>query len=67
MRLTDQPVDRDPMDDPEYQKFLAETAKRCLSKYAPCGGCQAGGMCDNFDGIEDREDEEPAEPMGEDE
>jgi hypothetical protein len=41
-------TDVDPLDDPGYQDFLAETAKHCRSKYAPCPGCCAGGMCDGF-------------------
>lgn len=48
----------DPLDDPGYQEFLVETAKHCKSKHAPCGGCLAGGMCDNFDGIEEIEERE---------
>jgi len=33
-------------------EYLAETAKYCLCCPncwgCPCGGCQAGGMCDRF-------------------
>ena len=48
-----------PVDDPsiDEEEYLAEVAKRCRSKYAPCGGCQQGGICDNYDHIEEREDE----------
>lgn len=54
----------DPLDDPGYQQFLAETAKGCKSRSAPCPGCCAGGMCDDWDGAEEREDER--EPCDED-
>lgn len=51
----------DPLDDPGYQEFLAETAKTCRARDKPCPGCCAGGMCDGFLGgrfSEDYEDEE---------
>ena len=39
----------DPLDDPGYQEFLAETAKGCRSRIQrPCPGCCAGGICDGF-------------------
>jgi hypothetical protein len=39
--------DTDPLDDPGYQEFLCETAKRCRSQVQrPCPGCCAGGICD---------------------
>lgn len=56
-------TDTDPLDDPGYQEFLAETAKHCRSKYAPCHGCCAGGMCDGL--LERGEDEQ--DPMDYDE
>lgn len=38
-------------DEPGYDEWLAEAAKgcRCCADCweVPCGGCQAGGICDN--------------------
>lgn len=42
-------IDGDPLDEPGYQEFLAETAKGCCSRVQrPCPGCCSGGMCDGF-------------------
>ena len=37
------------------EEYAASVALKCKSKHAPCGGCMQGGMCDNFDGIEERD------------
>ena len=50
--------DRDPLDDPSYQEFLAETAKDCRARDKPCPSCCAGGICDGFLGGGRFEDEE---------
>jgi len=36
-------------DDAGMQEYAATVARRCLSKYAPCGGCLQGALCDNYD------------------
>ena len=50
----------DPMSGPGYERFLADTAARCASRYAPCGGCLAGGICDGFLERDDDEYESPS-------
>ena len=50
--------DRDPLDDPGYQEFIAETAKTCRARDKPCPGCCAGGICDGFLGGGRFEDDE---------
>lgn len=50
--------ERDPLDDPSYQQFLAETAKHCRARDKPCPGCCAGGVCDGYLGNGRFEDEE---------
>ncbi len=42
-------LDPDPANDPEYQAFAAELAKRCRCAHPytrPCDGLLAGGFCD---------------------
>jgi hypothetical protein len=51
-------ADRDPLDDPEYQKFLEEQAKTCRARDKPCPACCAGGVCDGRLGGGRFEDEE---------
>ncbi len=53
----------EPLDDPSYQRFLADCAKdcRCCSRCwdKPCAGCTAGGVCDDIchcDELEDTDD-----------
>lgn len=42
-------TEQDPLDDPGYQEFLSDMAKKCRSEVQrPCPGCCAGGMCDSF-------------------
>jgi len=38
--------DENPLETPEYEAFLVETAKHCLAEFPPCPGCCAGGICD---------------------
>lgn len=49
-------------DNPEYQQWLEELAKECtccsVCWDVPCGGCMAGGMCDNMCICEDDECDE---------
>jgi hypothetical protein len=49
-----------PIDDQsiEEQEYIVEVSKGCRSKHAPCPACMAGGICDNFDYIEGREDQD---------
>lgn len=44
--------EEDPFD-PDYEAFLTEVAKTCKAKHRPCGGCEAGGICDGADEPED--------------
>jgi hypothetical protein len=46
------------MDDAGAEEYAARVARKCKSKHAPCGGCMQGGLCDNYDGIESREEEQ---------
>lgn len=46
---------KDPLDDPDCQRFLAECAKDCRCDDRPCAGVTAGGMCDELR----REDDDP--------
>lgn len=54
-----------PFDDPSYQRWLEAISLHCHAKYGPCGGCQAGGICDGWMGGDRFEDEEPDEPRDE--
>ncbi len=56
-------TERDPMDDPEYQKWLVEMAKHCQADDPPCQGCQAGGECDG-PSDDRRDDEDGPEGLG---
>lgn len=47
---------KDPLDDPEYQRFLAETANTCHAEDPPCDSCCAGGVCDGPRRYRDFED-----------
>jgi|WetSurMetagenome_2_1015567.scaffolds.fasta_scaffold185278_2 hypothetical protein len=51
----------DPLDDPNYQAFLVETAKGCRARDKPCPGCCAGGMCDGDLGGSLSEDYQPSD------
>ena len=50
------------VDDRGMEEYATEVAQHCKSRNAPCGGCMQGGLCDNFDGIED-----DSYPRGDDE
>jgi len=39
-------ADQDPFDDPSYQRWMSQVASTCRARDKPCGGCQAGGICD---------------------
>ena len=45
-------------DDPEYQQWLEEAAKKCtccpVCWEVPCDGCLAGGICDNICNCEEQ-------------
>lgn len=51
------------MGDVTEDEWLAELAKECRNcpncrgGDVPCGGCQAGGVCDAFECVCDRNDE----------
>jgi hypothetical protein len=50
-----------PYETTEYQKFVATMVQHCncASRYRPCDGVLAGGVCDNMqDEPEDYEDRE---------
>lgn len=56
---------QDPHHDPEFQAWAKKMAQQCTSQGAdrPCGGCLAGGMCDNLHAAHESEwtDEEGRE------
>lgn len=47
-------------DDPAYQAHLCQLAESCTCcpecSDVPCGGCQAGGLCDNYCRCDDERD-----------
>jgi len=48
---------KDPMDDPEYQAFVDKLAQVCKCSHdKPCDGLLAGGMCDNIQSSDERDE-----------
>lgn len=56
--MTD-PTEPDPFDDPSYQAFVEGAAKHCrccsCCRNPPCDGVLAGGMCDEFGCVHERD------------
>jgi hypothetical protein len=66
--LVEQAVDDfEEMQSDSESMWLAELATKCRNCAVcrggdvPCGGCQAGGVCDAMECVCDREDDEPSD------
>lgn len=60
------PVDKDPLQSEEYQKFVASMVEHChcCERNRPCDGVLAGGLCDR---VEEKDFEDSFENLEEDE